>query len=94
MGTVGLQRRSRTAAPRAVCSFALGEAEDGGERLVDAPHLGGSEVADALAQSLRVDWAELLDEHSGGLAGDFDLGPKRCPIACSALSSELPSRTI
>lgn len=56
----------------------LREAEDSGQRIVYAPHLGGSEVSDALAQPLRVDRTDLFDEYSRVLAGDFDLGSKRC----------------
>lgn len=53
------------------------EAEDGGERFVDAPHLFAGHVAHQVAEPLGVDGADLLDEDAGPLAGDVDLGPKR-----------------
>jgi hypothetical protein len=56
----------------------LVESEDGAECLVDAPHFLWGYVPREVAESLRVNGANLLDEHPGAFAGNVDLGPERC----------------
>ena len=46
-----------------------GQPEHGDERIVDRPHFFWRQQVDSVAQSLRVDGTDLLDEHARGLAG-------------------------
>jgi hypothetical protein len=46
----------------------LPEAENGQQSFVDAPLLLGTDTAHKFAQTACVDYANLLDEHTGRLA--------------------------
>jgi hypothetical protein len=54
----------------------LREAQDSREGFVDRPHFLGRELADDFSQSLYVDRADMLDEHTGVGTRDTNLGPK------------------
>lgn len=67
------------------------EAEHGGERFVNAPHLLGGHVAHQVAEPLGVDGADLLDEDAAPLARNVDLGPKRRrPGSCGRWGQRSP----
>lgn len=53
------------------------EPENGGQCFVDAPHFFGCDVADEVAEALRVNGTDLLGQHAGSFAGNVDLGPER-----------------
>jgi hypothetical protein len=53
------------------------EAEDGPERVIDAPELLTGEVTGEIAEPAHVYCAELFDEDPCGISGYLDLRPKR-----------------
>ena len=55
----------------------VSSAQNGEERFVDAPHLLGGRVPDALAETLHVDRPDQFDENSGSLLGDDHLRSER-----------------
>ena len=63
--------------PGAQASTCL-ETEDERERFVDGAELGRRDPVYVLAEAPEVDCTELLDEHTGLLSADLDLGPERC----------------
>ena len=46
------------------------EAEHGGERLVDGPHLVGCELSNATPEPLGIDGTDLFDEHPSRVSSD------------------------
>ena len=65
------------------------QAEHCQERCVDLPLLVGGDSTDVIAETVDVDCAELLDEHTGASTGDIELGSKRRrPGACRSRRDE------
>ncbi|PXX06304.1 hypothetical protein C8E89_11477 [Mycolicibacterium moriokaense] len=52
--------------------------KDNAECCIDAAHLVRAEVANALAETIRVDRRGLFSEHSSHATVDLYLGPKAC----------------
>jgi len=71
-----------------MCPLSGGEqsvqAQQGQESYVDGTHFRAVQPAGELSQpGLRIDHCQLLDQHSGLRAVDFDLGAKCCLTASS-----------
>ena len=74
-------------------ALVLVKPEDGGERLVDPPHLFWCDVPDEVAEPLCIDRADVLDEHPGSLTRYVDLGSERCGASAERGGSDEDDRT-
>ena len=88
--------RARCTRARAVAHADEGspEAEDGAERVVDAPQLFGGQATRQVSEAPGIDGAELLDQDPRGGALDLDLGPERCSPGASGMSARRGRPTV
>jgi hypothetical protein len=56
----------------------MSNTHDDPQGCVELAELGEVQASDALTQPARVNGGCLLGQHSGGMTGDLDLGPKAC----------------
>lgn len=52
----------------------LSQVEHGGQGIVDTPHLFGRQMASEVTETAGINGTDLLDEDSGRVASDVDLG--------------------
>ena len=61
----------------------LAEPKDGHQGLIDTPLLLRAYLAHEFTKPPRVDSADLLNQDTGGLTEQLDLGPERCRLGAA-----------